>query len=208
MVYEILKETINATSQTPNVLRDSVLVVFKRITELLFAPSSNPEMFWIIAPMIIATLFMTFYFGRYEDEKLGWNTAFGNSMIFLFVVLDIFRKIFESTDPPSLNNFINDPFYVTLSASLIILGLVMMLFNFYRLWSEKIAFFFSSPLPINVTIYVVLTIVYTQVPADFLTFVAGIGLFAIFFLFLELLQDFQRLPRKIRWAINEKNNQK
>ena len=75
------------------------------LTYLLIAPKIEPDLWWIITPLIVITLLMTFYFGKYVSEKLGWNTALGNSVVLLFVGIDQLRTIFNYSTPPSIWHF-------------------------------------------------------------------------------------------------------
>lgn len=67
------------------------VATYNRIWEIVQAPATHSDMIWIIAPIVIAFLLMSFYFGRYKKEELGWNTAFGNSMVLIFATVDLLR---------------------------------------------------------------------------------------------------------------------
>ena len=67
-----------------------------RFAELVQAPFSHPDMLWMALPLLVSTLFMQIYFGRYKSEKLSWNTAFSNSLILIFVGIDSIRFLIGS----------------------------------------------------------------------------------------------------------------
>jgi len=69
--------------------------VYSRFIELVTAPYHHTELLWITIPLIIVVLLMEFYFGRYEKEELGWNTAVGNALVLLFVAMDLYRYVYE-----------------------------------------------------------------------------------------------------------------
>ncbi|MBR9703466.1 hypothetical protein GOV10_05475, partial [Candidatus Woesearchaeota archaeon] len=44
--------------------------LWERLTTIVAAPARYPEMVWILMPLLITLLLMTFYFGRYKREEL------------------------------------------------------------------------------------------------------------------------------------------
>ena len=139
-----------------------VLVTFwNRFIDLLDLPIHHPEAFWIVLPLILIIILMTVYFARYKDEELGWNTALGNSFILIFVSIDLFRTIFN--DGRSTGAII-------LASILLLEGVVLLFVNFTHYLPKKISYFISSPLPINLTAYVFISIIYSKVSVDILHF--------------------------------------
>ncbi len=151
----------------------NILTTFwQHFLTLLTAPSTHPAMFWIILPLIIIIILMTVYFAKYKDEELGWNTALGNSLVLIFVSVDLFRTIL--TDGKSTGALI-------LASILMLEGIILLFVNFTHILPKKIAYFLSAPLSINLTAYVFITIIYTQAPVNIHTILAAILLFAILF---------------------------
>ncbi len=163
--------------------------VLSRLMELLKAPLTEPKMLWMAVPLVIATLFITLYFGKYRKEELGWNTAFGNTMVFLFVSLDIIQEMYyDANGVGSWNNLLANPFHLTMTIALIAVAMFLMLVTYYHLLPKRLAFFMFSAPPINVTVYVLMTMVYTEVPADYITLGAAILLFLLISIFLKIIR--------------------
>jgi hypothetical protein len=168
-------------------------VILDRLGDLILAPVVNEDMFWIVIPLIIATLLMTLYFGRYKDEELGWNTAYGNSMIFLFVALDIFRYMYKITDTPSFWNLVNEPLYLGVTSVLLGIGILLLIVNYYHFLPEKLDFILCSGPPVNVTAYTMLSIVYAKIIPDKFTAIAAFLFLIVLMAALRILQLFQRI---------------
>jgi len=167
-----------------------------RFMELLEAPLAEPNMLWFAIPLIIATVMMTLYFGRYHKEELGWNTAFANSMVFIFVSIDIIRRMYESVEPYSWLNILNNPLYLMITLVLSGFGLLSILVVYYHLLPKQIAFRLFSNLPVNIATYVIMCVVYAGVTLDQYTVYAGILLFLVVWILLKLIQGLQRLSGK------------
>lgn len=160
--------------------------VFSRFVELALAPLRNQDMLWVAVPLAIATLFMTLYFGRNRREELGWNTAFGNTMVFLFVAINLIKEMYRqggSWDSVLANNL-----YFTLSAGLAGASILLMFVTYFHLMPKRVAFFLFSAPPINVSVYVAMTIVYADVAPDALTVLAGVLLLAVIVILARIIQ--------------------
>ncbi len=164
-----------------------------RFVELLQAPLSEPDMLWFAIPLIIATVMMALYFGRYRREELGWNTAFANAMVFIFVSIDIIRRMYESSMPYSWANIWGNPLYLMITVALSGFGVLSMLVIYYHLLPKQVAFRLFSNLPVNITIYVLMCVVYAGVTLDYFTALAGILLFIVAWIILKILQFMQGL---------------
>ena len=170
--------------------------VWRRFMELLAAPSTEPDMLWFAIPLIFATLMMTLYYGRYRKEVLGWNTAFENTMIFLFVSFDLFRQMYESMEPYSWMNIYNNPLYLMITLGLASVSFVSMILVYYHLLPKRIAFMLFAKLPINIALYVTMCIVYVNVAADWITVGAGVLLFMLVWVIIKLIQLLQGMAAK------------
>ena len=167
-----------------------------RFLELLHAPLDDPNMLWFAVPLIIATILMALYSGRYRKEELGWNSAFANTMVFIFVSIDIIRQMYESSVPYSWLNILNKPLYLMITAALSLFGVLSMLIIYYHLLPKQIAFRIFSCLPVNIAVYVIMCVVYAGVALDQYTLFAGILLFIVVWLILKFLQLLQGLSGK------------
>ena len=134
------------------------LETWRQYIEILTAPAQNPSMIWILIPLVATLLLMEFYFGRYSDEELGWNSAFGNSLVLIFVSIDLFRHLHD-TDSLQLT----DP-RVIVSLSLVMIGALLMFIDFWHLLPKELAYGLSSRLTINFFVYLAIVMVYTVNP--------------------------------------------
>lgn len=151
-------------------------LVWARLMELVFAPLHDQSMLWAAAPLLIATIFITAYFGRHRKEELGWNSAFGNTMVFLFVAIGLIREMYYSGGAGSWDNLTSNPLYLWISAGLAATGTVLMAITYFHLLPKGIAFAAFSIVPLNVIVYVAMATVYAGAPLDAITAVAGISL--------------------------------
>lgn len=168
-------------------------LVKERLTELVLAPLRNQEMLWAAVPLLAATLFITLYFGRHRKEELGWNTAFGNTMVFLFVAINLIREMYSSGGAGSWDNVLSNSLYLALALALACASLLLMFITYFHLLPKKVAFFLFSAPPINTTVYVAMAMVYANVPPDYLTALAGLLFLACILVAEKMLQFFIRL---------------
>ncbi len=173
-------------------MSDLMAEVIERFWVLVASPLENEALLWAAAPLFIATLFMTLYFGKYSKEELGWNTAFGNTMVFLFVSMNLIHYMYFSDGVGSWDNVFGRTFYTTITFGLAGAAFLLMLITYYHLLPKKVAFFLFSAPPVNVSVYVLMTIVHAGVPADSITVGAGILLFIIIFAVVTIIQILER----------------
>ena len=152
----------------------SFFTLKERFIELLIAPITYSEMLWIAIPLVL-TLFLTeLCFSRYKLEELGWNSAYGNALVLLFVSVDIFRYLFNNNMLETLSVKLAIALAVTLMA------IFLTMINFLHILPENLAYGLSSKLPINFLAYIALILVYSDIPADYTTFLSSIGLLVLF----------------------------
>ena len=184
--------------------------LLKEFTELLSAPAINPGMGWIITPLIITLILMTFYFGRYKDEELGYNTAIGNSVVLLFVGMDLLRYMYYSQYPPSIVAYELRPIVTLIVILVMFEAITLMYSSFFHALPKKIAYFICAPLPVNLQAYVAIAIVYSNISVSWFTLLGAIMLFFVLLGVMKLLQVMQHLlteaihKAKIKEAKEEK----
>jgi TRAP-type C4-dicarboxylate transport system permease small subunit len=171
-------------------------LIIDRFIDLIFAPYFNAQILWIAIPLLIATVLMALYFGKHPHEDLGWNTAFGNSMVFLFVAIDIIRTLHNSTVPGSWYNLISPPLYAGVSIALFALGSLLLLVNYYHVLPRKLDFLLCSGPPVNVACYTLASLVYAKVTPDRYTFFAALFMLFVLVALLRLVQYFVRPAAK------------
>jgi hypothetical protein len=174
------------TSGFETEILDLAQQIWGRTVELALAPFYNQDMLWIAIPLLIATLFMTLYFGRYEEEELGWNTAFGNTMVFVFVAINLIKEMYKQGG--SFEALFETRLYFLMTVGLTAAGIFLMFVTYFHLIPKRLAFFLFSAPPINVSIYVAMAIVYANVPTDRLTAFAGLAFLILILLIGKALQ--------------------
>jgi hypothetical protein len=195
--------------------------VADRLLDLVMAPLRHPELIWILFPMLTGLILMTIYFGRYKDEELGWNTAVGNSMILIFVAIDLFKKIYGVDSNPwdviqILWNLIyydigmtDQMFITTLMAVIVFLwGLFLVISEFFHILPQKLAFMISSSLPINLFAYTSIVVVYSTMAGEALIFswatvVAALILFFALWVVFSFIQWLEPKKRINDWKTRE-----
>ncbi len=193
MINETINSAINETANNASVqslVNNFGNSIGDRFVELVSAPAKHPNMIWIVTPLVITLLLMQFYFGRYKREELGWNTAVGNSMVLIFVSLDLLRYIYGDTGINSLDvtNIPLQNFKATIIALVVgSAGFLMMFTNFFHIIPKKVSFFISSSLPVNLMAYVAVILVYTSIPLDFYTLIASLVLFIALLIVFNIL---------------------
>lgn len=156
-----------------------------RFMELIFAPFEHPETLWMVIPVLFTLLFIELYFGRYRAEELGWNSAFGNSLVLIFVSIDLVRLLYSQS---GITAFLYINPKVALIIAVVLEGMVLTTMSFLHALPKHVLFNFSSALPMNFIAYISILLVYTDIPIDFYTLLAAFGLMAILVLLLTFVK--------------------
>lgn len=155
-----------------------MVLIVDRFIDLVTAPINFPDMLWILTPLFLTTIFIELYFARYKFEELGWNSAYGNVLILIFVAIDLFRYLAVH----------NELTYISarnmLVITLTLFGIVMTVANFLHFWSKEVAFGISGKLPVNFIAFMAVLIIYSNLPIDFVTLIASVGVMAMFVLLI------------------------
>ncbi|HIH31135.1 TPA: hypothetical protein HA235_00355 [Candidatus Woesearchaeota archaeon] len=185
----MFNETVNAAStvvnQTLNYLSTDF---FSRILAILEAPIKNPQMLWMLLPLLATAILIEFYFGRYKDEELGWNTAYGNALVLAFISIDLLRHTYEP-----LGLTIRDAIFVGNSKIFVALiifsfALLLLFIDFFHFLPKKLAYAISSPAYINFLGLIGIMLVYSsKIPLDWTTFGACLVILILFIIIAELL---------------------
>ncbi|MBI2670429.1 hypothetical protein HYX18_00400 [Candidatus Woesearchaeota archaeon] len=158
-------------------LRIYGIQVWNRFLELLYAPLQHKEMLWILAPLIFTLLMIEFYFGIYVEEELGWNSAFANTLVLLFVSLDLGRNLFEK------GLLFNDSIKTVIVLAVFIEAILLAFFDFFHIIPERFAFKISSSLPINFIAISAILLIYSSIRVDYIT-ISALVLLAIILSFV------------------------
>ena len=146
----------------------------ERFLEVLTAPFKHTDMLWIAVPLVLTIFLTELYFSRYKAEQLGWNSAFGNALVLLFVAVDMFRFLYNH-DMLSVMTL-----KLALAITVAIMAILISMLNFLHLIPESLAYGMSSKLPMNFVAYIGLILIYSNIPADFITLLASALLLVVF----------------------------
>lgn len=135
-------------------------IPFDRFLEILFAPYFYREMLWILVPLIISIVLMELYFGRHKEEEVGWSSVFGNSIVLIFVALDLFRYLYVH----GLLGFTD--FRNLLAIGILLEGVVLTMVGFLHVLPENFAFSLGSKLPTSLIAYMAIILVYVPFDID------------------------------------------
>jgi hypothetical protein len=160
-----------------------------RFVEILRAPINFPEMLWIAVPLILTIFLTEIYFSRYQFEELGWNSAYGNALVLIFVAVDLFRYIHNHGLFDRMN------IKLALSISVAFLAIALTLVNFLHMLPENIAYGLSSKFPMNFIAYMGVILVYSEIPVDIITAFASLGLMFILSIMIILMKE--AIPAKV-----------
>ena len=183
---------------------DVMPVFLERLIEIVTAPIVHQEMLWILFPAITTMILMTIYFGRYRNEELGWNTAVGNALVLIFVSLNLFEQAYPQENPlRALSSFIevlqehalfsSETLPGVVAGSILVYAVLLLVLDFFHILPKNVAFFISSPLPINTVAYFGIVFVYSataQSPLalDGYTFSSFIVIFLLLYTILGIIQ--------------------
>ena len=164
-----------------NFITGFLLLIKDRVVRMLKAPLNNREMMWLIIPILFITISMEFYFARYRDEELGWNTAFSNSLFLLGVGI----ALIDFLNRNNLLFEIND--YTIITGILVLSGISLSIIDYYHILPKKIAFGVSSHLLVNIYGFLAIILVYTQIGVDLITIMASGVIAGAIIVFLQLI---------------------
>jgi hypothetical protein len=145
------------------------------------------EILWIILPLAIATIAMIMYFERYREERPGWNTYFSNSLVLLFISIILFRFIYNLDDTGAYN-FVDYWGKTAVAASLLLVGIIILVMNFKHFLPEKLAMRITSPLTLNLLAYVAILFVYSEIEDGWNILLALVVIFLVFLVILHFVR--------------------
>lgn len=172
-------QTLNATAQAAPDIGQAVAVVFTvllpellgRLFVFIAAPFLYPEMWWLLIHLILTFLLFEFYFARHEGEDLGWSAALANSIVMVFISLELLRALYHHEGTPfSVGMQILRDFWsmgvtdhtavVGLVLVLLGLGLLTAFINYFHVLPRRIAWLMSGHTTVNLLAYFLIVVVY------------------------------------------------
>lgn len=164
-----------------------IALLISRYFRILIAPVLYPEMIWVAFPLLVSMVLIEVYFGRYAKEQLGWNSAVSNSLVLVFVGIDLLRKV---VDIKNIRLILGMDLLVSLA--ILISGLVMLYLTFYHKLPQALAFLVCSVLSVNMIAYLAVVFVYSDIPLDLASLVSSVLLVASVWLLFQLVHLFER----------------
>lgn len=146
-----------------------------------------PEVLWSVIPLAIATLLLIIYFQRYRTEKMGWNSYLSNSLVLLFVSLSLFRYIYNISGLGA-SNFITYSAKSIAAVFVLLIGFILIRFNFEHLLPERFADYVSNPLTVNLAAYAVVLFVYSSRPFSGKAFIALLFIVVVLSIMLHIIK--------------------
>lgn len=125
--------------------------VIDKVLEIGLAPLNHSGLFEALLPLILGMLVIELYFGRYEDEELGWNTSVGNAVIWISTGVSLI-----------LGGHVSSPFEYNAALFIVGMGVFVAFMDFYHVWPKEIAFKVSSSTIIYLVAYVTVVVVRTD----------------------------------------------
>ncbi len=181
---------------------DWVLQIYNQIIYFLKL-TLEIEVFWSVLPLALATIFIVTYFSRYEDEGAGWNTYLSNSLVLIFVSMNLFRYIYQ-LDLGGIDNFIHYYQKSVATVFLLLIGSFLVRINFGHVFPEKFAKYLSSIVTINLIAYVIILFVFSTKAFSWIIFISLLLIITILSLIFELI----KIPLRKFFDYIEKQKQK
>ena len=165
-------------------------VVLPRFVDMVFVPLQKRETLEILIPLFVTLFLVQMYFGRNKDESIGWNTAYANCIVLLFVTAHLGTYVYEQFGLGGLDVFGTTAFYkssLVLAMGVVALGL--MFIDYFHSINERLSFLLSSSIFLTVFSFVSVVLIYSDIAFDKNTLITS----AVILLFVSLFFKIFRL---------------
>lgn len=166
-------------------VQETLILLWQRMGEIISAPFAFKEMLFILLPLIVVLLVIELYFGKYRQEKLGWNTAVSNSLVLFFVGMNLLNYLYTN------GLLFQEQAKTPLAFIVVVESLFLLIVNFYHVFPREASFGISSPLVLNYFGAASIIMVYSSLPFDYLTLAAFGVLFIAFILLIKFIQSLE-----------------
>ncbi|MDY6778267.1 MAG: hypothetical protein SVU32_06365, partial [Candidatus Nanohaloarchaea archaeon] len=157
--------------------------VLDHMYEILVFPLNNPEVVPSLIPILVGLVVLEIYFGRHVYEELGWNTALGNATMLVTTALTLIHDLKLWKTPYSNESYV--------AYTIIIVGLIIVILNFYHIWPKEIAFGVSSALIMYTLAYLTIALTYGDIFVTEETIVAAFLFLAGTTIVFKTIQHFE-----------------
>ena len=183
--------------------------IFPRFLEMIFVTIQKKETLEILIPLLITLFLVQLYFGRNKDEQIGWNTAYANCIVLLFVTAHLGTYVYEQYGLDAFYNVGGTAYYKTLFV--LILGLValsLMFIDYFHSIDERFSFLMSSSIFIDIISFIGVVLVYSSIEFDWATFYASIFIFILVILFFKIVRSLVPPSESAEKYLEEKEEEK
>ena len=183
--------------------------IFPRFLEMIFVTIQKKETLEILIPLLITLFLIQLYFGRNKDEQIGWNTAYANCIVLLFVTAHLGTYVYEQYGLDAFYNLGSTAYYKTLFV--LILGLValsLMFLDYFHSIDERFSFLMSSSIFIDVISFIGIVLVYSSIEFDWITLYASIFIFLLVIVFFKILRALVPPSESAEKYLEEKEEEK
>lgn len=177
--------------------------LFSRFAVFIIAPFIYADIWWLLIHLVLTFVLFEFYFERHNNEDLGWSAALANSIVAIFISMELLRTLYHHEGSPfvvlgmvfkdfATLPFFDDKTFIILLVSLLgILGILTAVINYMHYLPRKVAFIISGHKTINLLAYFLIVVVWRHsnnkpLPIDGITIIAylmfGAMIWAILFL--------------------------
>jgi hypothetical protein len=136
--------------------------IYARAVEFARAPVDFPGILPDVLPLLLGAFIIELYFGRHENEMLGWNTSVGNAVIWVSTGLSLL-----------ITGVLDTAVERGVTYLILLSGAFTGYMDFFHKWSAAAAFRASSPDVIYPIAYVTVVAVKTDMPIELNTFKAA-----------------------------------
>ncbi len=149
--------------------------------------TTRSGVFWAVLPLLIVTILTVIYYRRNRSEKVGWDSYFTNSLILVFVSVDLLRYVYTLGIAGAIN-YIDNPLKSFAIIFLLIFGLFVSRLNFSHLLPEKLTSYISSPIMVNLVAYIIILYVNSTLDNTWEMFSALLILFVVLIVALNFIR--------------------
>ena len=160
----------------------SVLGAFGlRYFDFLAAPVRNPDMLWILGPLMVYLFYIRLYLSYYKYESFGWNSAISSSLGLIFICTNLFGFM-------ARNEVASKTLLVIIVGVVMFFALVMVILLSAHKMPRKAAYEIASKYMYLLS-YVMVVLVYSNLPADLYTLFAAAGAFVFLLIIINTLES-------------------
>jgi hypothetical protein len=161
--------------------------------------SGTPGVLWEILPLFVSTIIILLYFEKYDREQEDWADYISNSLVLLFISIGLLKYIYELDIFGAVNFFVYQGKSIA-TIFLMLIGMILLRFNFEHVLPKKLALHLSSTLTIHLIAYSVVLFVYSNLAFSWMIPLSLLVLIIIISAILHLF----KMPLKRLFVYSEK----